>query len=114
MRHATPEQAARYLPPLLAGTSVGALSMSEPGAGSDVCALSTRAVKKGDAYVLNGTKMWCTNGTVADTLIVYAKTSPEKGAHGITAFIVEKGFKGFSTAQKLDKLARVVWFGYGR
>ncbi|MGA2412575.1 MAG: acyl-CoA dehydrogenase family protein, partial [Candidatus Binataceae bacterium] len=83
---------------------VGALAMSEPGAGSDVVAMKTRAERKGDRFVLNGAKMWITNGPVADTLIVYAKTDPAAGARGITAFIIEKDFKGFSTGQKLDKL----------
>jgi isovaleryl-CoA dehydrogenase len=98
------EQKARYLPKLVSGEHVGALAMSEPGAGSDVVSMRLRAEKKGDRYILNGNKMWITNGPDADVLVVYAKTDPEKGAHGITAFIIEKGFKGFSTAQKLDKL----------
>ncbi|MDX2143518.1 MAG: isovaleryl-CoA dehydrogenase [Rhodospirillaceae bacterium] len=98
------EQRRRYLPRLVSGEHVGALAMSEPGAGSDVVAMKLKAVKKGDRYVLNGTKMWITNGPNADTLVVYAKTDPTAGARGITAFIVERGFKGFSTAQKLDKL----------
>jgi isovaleryl-CoA dehydrogenase len=98
------EQRRRYLPKLVSGEHVGALAMSEPGAGSDVVSMKLRAEKKGDRYVLNGTKMWITNGPDADTLVVYAKTEPAAGAKGITAFIVEKGFKGFSTAQKLDKL----------
>lgn len=104
VRHATPEQLARYLPRLLTGESVGALAMSEPGSGSDVVSMRLRADLHGDDYVLNGSKMWITNGPIAETLIVYAKTEPEKGSHGITAFIVEKGMPGFSTAQKLDKL----------
>jgi isovaleryl-CoA dehydrogenase len=94
----------RYLPKLISGEHVGALAMSEPGAGSDVVGMKLRADKKGDRYVLNGSKMWITNGPDADTLIVYAKTRPDAGPKGITAFIVEKGFTGFSTAQKLDKL----------
>ena len=102
--NATPEQKARYLPPLITGEHVGALAMSEPGAGSDVVGMKLRAEKKGDRYILNGNKMWITNGPEADTLVVYAKTDPDAGSRGITAFIIEKGFKGFSTAQKLDKL----------
>jgi len=98
------DQKARYLPKLISGHHVGALAMSETGAGSDVVSMSLRADKKGDRYVLNGNKMWITNGPDADTLIVYAKTDPGAGPQGITAFIVEKGFAGFSTAQKLDKL----------
>ncbi|HEX9703093.1 MAG TPA: acyl-CoA dehydrogenase family protein, partial [Rhodospirillales bacterium] len=94
----------RYLPKLISGEHVGALAMSEPGAGSDVVGMKLRADKKGDRYVLNGSKMWITNGPDADTLIVYAKTRPDAGPKGITTFIVEKGFTGFSTAQKLDKL----------
>ena len=94
----------RYLPPLVEGVHVGALAMSEPGAGSDVVGMSLRAEKKGDAYALTGSKMWITNGPDADTLVVYAKTEPELGARGVTAFLVEKGMKGFSVAQKLDKL----------
>jgi len=100
----TEEQKRRYLPKLVAGEHVGALAMSEPDAGSDVVAMRTRADRKGDRYVLNGTKMWITNGPDADVLVVYAKTDPAAGSKGITAFIVEKGFTGFSTAQKLDKL----------
>lgn len=100
----TPEQKSRYLPPLVAGTAVGALAMSEPGAGSDVVSMKLRAELVGDHYVLNGTKMWITNGPDADTLVVYAKTDPEAGSRGITAFLVEKGMAGFSCAQKLDKL----------
>ncbi|MBV9244205.1 MAG: isovaleryl-CoA dehydrogenase [Methylobacteriaceae bacterium] len=103
-RNGTAEQKQRYLPKLIAGQHVGALAMSEAGAGSDVVSMTTRAVKKGDRYVLTGSKMWITNGPVADTLVVYAKTDPEAGARGITAFIIEKGFRGFSTAPKLDKL----------
>lgn len=100
----TDEQRRRYLPKLISGEHVGALAMSEPGAGSDVVSMKTRAEKRGDHYVLNGTKMWITNGPDADTLVVYAKTAPEAGARGITAFLIERGFPGFSTAQKLDKL----------
>jgi isovaleryl-CoA dehydrogenase len=100
----TEEQKRRYLPKLVAGEHIGALAMSEPGAGSDVVGMKLKAEKKGDRYVLNGTKMWITNGPDADTLVVYAKTDPAAGPRGITAFLVEKGFKGFSTAQKLDKL----------
>ncbi len=100
----TDAQKRRYLPKLLSGEHVGALAMSEPGAGSDVVSMRLRADKKGDRYVLNGNKMWITNGPDADTLVVYAKTDPDAGPRGITAFIVEKGFKGFRTAQKLDKL----------
>jgi len=98
------EQRAKYLPKLISGEHVGALAMSEPGAGSDVVSMSLRAEKHGDHYVLNGNKMWITNGPDADVLVVYAKTDPEAGAKGISAFIVEKGYAGFSTAQKLDKL----------
>lgn len=97
-------QKAKYLPKLVSGEHIGALAMSEPGAGSDVVSMSLRAEKKGDRYVLNGNKMWITNGPDADVLVVYAKTDIEAGAKGITAFLVEKGMKGFSTAQKLDKL----------
>lgn len=103
-RNASPGQKARYLPGLCSGEHVGALAMSEPGAGSDVVAMALRAEKRGDRYVLNGSKMWITNGPDADVLVVYAKTDPAAGAKGITAFLVEKGFDGFSTAQKLDKL----------
>ena len=98
------EQKATYLPKLVSGEHLGALAMSEPGAGSDVVSMKTRAEKKGDRYILNGNKMWITNGPGADTLVVYAKTEPDAGPRGITAFLVEKGMKGFSTAQKLDKL----------
>ncbi len=98
------DQKKRYLGKLISGEHVGALAMSEPGAGSDVVSKKLRADKKGDRYVLNGTKMWITNGPCADTLIVYAKTDPAAGSRGITAFLIEKGFKGFSVAQKLDKL----------
>ncbi|MEQ8249476.1 MAG: isovaleryl-CoA dehydrogenase [Alphaproteobacteria bacterium] len=100
----TPAQKQRYLPKLISGEHIGALAMSETGAGSDVVSMKLRAEKKGDRYVLNGAKFWITNGPVADTLVVYAKTDPQAGARGITAFIIERGFKGFSTAQKLDKL----------
>eukprot|EP00879_Flechtneria_rotunda_P032768 GHRR01036106.1.p1 GENE.GHRR01036106.1~~GHRR01036106.1.p1 ORF type:complete len:117 (-),score=36.81 GHRR01036106.1:1574-1924(-) len=90
--------------PVAAGEHIGALSISEPNAGSDAVSMRTRADRQGNHYVLNGTKMWCTNGPKASTVIVYAKTTPDKGPHGITAFILEKGMKGFKTAQKLDKL----------
>jgi isovaleryl-CoA dehydrogenase len=103
-RNGTAEQKQRYLPKLVSGEHVGAMAMSEPGAGSDVVGMKTRAVKKGDRYVLNGNKMWITNGPDAETLVVYAKTDPKAGPRGITAFLIEKGMKGFSTAQKLDKL----------
>ena len=103
-RWATPEQKARYLPKLISGDHVGALAMSEPGAGSDVISMRTRADRRGNRYVLNGTKMWITNAAYADTLVIYAKTAPEAGPKGVTAFLVEKGFKGFSIAQHLDKL----------
>ncbi|WP_126941626.1 isovaleryl-CoA dehydrogenase [Xanthomonas sp. BRIP62418] len=103
-KNATPEQKQRYLPRLCTGEHVGALAMSEAGAGSDVVSMKLRADARGDRYVLNGSKMWITNGPDADVLVVYAKTDPDAGARGITAFIVEKGMKGFSTAQKLDKL----------
>ena len=103
-RNGTDDQRRRYLPGLISGEHVGALAMSEPGAGSDVVGMQLRAVRKGDRYVLNGNKMWITNGPDADVLIIYAKTDPSAGPRGITAFLVERGFKGFSTAQKLDKL----------
>lgn len=103
-RNGTSEQKRRYLPKLVSGEHIGALAMSEPGAGSDVVNMSMRAEKHGDRYVLNGDKMWVTNGPNADVVIVYGKTDPGAGAHGITAFIIEKGFKGFERAQKLDKL----------
>ncbi len=103
-RNGNDDQRGRYLPKLISGEHVGALAMSEPGAGSDVVGMKTRADKKGDRYVLNGSKMWITNGPDAEVLVVYAKTDPEAGPRGITAFLIEKGFKGFSTAQKLDKL----------
>jgi len=103
-RNGNPVQKQQYLPRLVSGDHVGALAMSEPGAGSDVVSMRLEARKQGDRYVLNGTKMWITNGPDADVLVVYAKTDPAAGAHGISAFIVEKSFDGFSTAQKLDKL----------
>jgi len=103
-RWATQEQKDKYLPKLMSGEHVGSLAMSEPGAGSDVVSMKLRADKKGDHYVLNGNKMWITNGPDADTLVVYAKTDADAGPKGITAFLIERGFKGFSTAQKLDKL----------
>lgn len=103
-RWGTREQKTRYLAKLVSGEHLGALAMSEPGAGSDVVSMKLRADKRGDRYILNGTKMWITNGPDADTLIVYAKTDPSAGAKGITAFLIEKEFKGFSVAQKLDKL----------
>jgi isovaleryl-CoA dehydrogenase len=100
----TDAQRDRYLPRLVSGEHVGALAMSEPGAGSDVVSMQLRAIKRGSNYVLTGRKMWITNGPEADVLVVYAKTEPAAGSRGITAFIIERGFKGFSTAQKLDKL----------
>lgn len=103
-RWATAAQKEKYLPRLCSGEHVGALAMSEPGSGSDVVSLRLRAEKKNDRYVLNGTKMWITNGPDAETMVVYAKTDPERHSRGITAFIIERGFKGFSVAQKLDKL----------
>jgi len=103
-RNGTAEQKKRYLEKLISGAHVGALAMSEPNAGSDVVSMRTRADRKGDRYVLNGSKMWITNGPVADTVVVYAKTDRTAGARGITAFIVEKGLPGFAPAQKLDKL----------
>jgi len=103
-RNGQPDQKRRYLPKLISGEHVGALAMSESGAGSDVVSMKLRADKKGDRYVLNGTKMGITNGPIADTLVIYAKSDPKANERGITAFIVEKTFKGFSTAQKLDKL----------
>jgi isovaleryl-CoA dehydrogenase len=103
-RWGSPEQKARYLPKLISGEHLGALAMSEAGAGSDVVSMQLRADKRGDRYVLNGTKFWITNGPSADTLVVYAKTDPAAGARGITAFIVERTFAGFSVAQKLNKL----------
>jgi isovaleryl-CoA dehydrogenase len=103
-RNGTSAQKQKYLPKLVSGEHVGALAMSEPNAGSDVISMKLRADRKGDRYVLNGSKMWITNGGDADTLVVYAKTEPEAGAKGMTAFIIEKGFKGFSKGQHLDKL----------
>jgi len=102
--NANAEQKRRYLPKLISGEHVGALAMSEPGAGSDVVSMQLKAVKHGDTYVLDGRKMWITNGPEAQVLVVYAKTNPEAGARGISAFIIESGFKGFTPAQKLDKL----------
>jgi len=103
-RNGSDAQKRRYLPKLISGEHVGALAMSEPGAGSDVVSMKLRADKKGDRYVLNGSKFWITNGPCADVLVVYAKTDPAAGPRGITAFLIERGFKGFATAQKLDKL----------
>ncbi len=103
-RWGTDAQKKKYLTKLITGQHLGSLAMSEPGAGSDVVSMKLTATKKGDRYILNGSKMWITNGPSADTLIVYAKTAPDKGSRGISAFIIEKGFKGFSVAQKLDKL----------
>lgn len=104
VRNANEAQKKKYLPSLISGDKVGALAMSEPGSGSDVVSMKLRAEKRGNKYILNGNKMWITNGPDADTLVVYAKTEPAKGPHGITAFIIEKTFPGFSTSQKLDKL----------
>ena len=103
-RNGNDAQKKKYLPKLISGEHVGALAMSEPGSGSDVVSMRTRADKKGDRYIINGSKMWITNGPIAETLVIYAKTDATAGARGMTAFIVENGFKGFSTAQKLDKL----------
>ncbi|HVR53866.1 MAG TPA: acyl-CoA dehydrogenase family protein, partial [Pseudorhodoferax sp.] len=103
-RNGSAAQKAKYLPKLVSGEHVGALAMSEPNAGSDVVSMKLKADKKDGYYVLNGGKMWITNGGDADTLVIYAKTEPEMGARGMTAFIVEKGFKGFSAGTKLDKL----------
>ncbi len=103
-KNGTHDQKLKYLPKLVSGEHIGALAMSEPGAGSDVVSMRLKAERRGDVFVLNGNKMWITNGPDADTLIVYAKTDVAAGSKGITAFIVEKGFAGFSTAQKLDKL----------
>ena len=103
-RNGSAAQKAKYLPKLISGEHVGALAMSEPGAGSDVISMKLKAEDKGGYYLLNGSKMWITNGPDADTLVVYAKTEPEMGARGVTAFLIEKGMKGFSIAQKLDKL----------
>src|SRR5438067_3349312 len=99
-RNGSEAQKRKYLPKLISGEHVGSLAMSEPGAGSDVVSMKTRADKKGDRFVLNGNKMWITNGEVADTLVVYAKTDPRAGSRGITAFLIEKAMMGFSTAQK--------------
>jgi isovaleryl-CoA dehydrogenase len=104
VRNGNEMQKKKYLPKLCSGEHVGALAMSEPGSGSDVVSMKTVAKKQGDKWILNGNKMWITNGPDADTLIVYAKTDPSANQKGITAFLIEKGFKGFSTAQKLDKL----------
>ena len=103
-RNGNAAQKAKYLPKLISGEHIGALAMSEPGAGSDVISMKLKAEDKGGYYLLNGSKMWITNGPDADTLVVYAKTEPELGARGVTAFLIEKGMKGFSIAQKLDKL----------
>jgi isovaleryl-CoA dehydrogenase len=103
-RNGSEAQKRRYLPKLISGENVGALAMSEPGSGSDVVSMRLRAERHGERYVLNGNKMWITNGPEADTLVVYAKTDIQAGPKGITAFLIEKGMKGFSTAQKLDKL----------
>ncbi|NIP13431.1 MAG: isovaleryl-CoA dehydrogenase, partial [Pseudomonadales bacterium] len=103
-RYGTEEQKQRHLPPLIAGDHLGALAMSEPGAGSDVVSMKLRAEDRGDSFVLNGSKMWITNGPGADVLVVYATVDPSLGPRGITAFLIEKGTPGFSTAQKLDKL----------
>ena len=103
-RWGTPEQKHKYLPKLISGEHVGSLAMSEAGSGSDVMSMRTRADKKGDRYVLNGTKFWITNAPSADTLVVYAKTDPEAGSKGCTAFLVERGMKGFSVSKKLDKM----------
>jgi len=103
-RNGNDAQRRKYLPKLMSGEHIGALAMSEPSAGSDVVSMRLRADKKGDRYILNGTKLWITNGHYADTLVVYAKTRPDAGARGITAFLIEKGMTGFRPAQKLDKL----------
>ena len=103
-RNGSDAQKRKYLPKLISGEHVGALAMSESGAGSDVVSMRLKAEKKGERYVLNGTKFWITNGPCADVLVVYAKTDPAAGPRGITAFLIEKGFKGFSTGQKLDKM----------
>src|ERR1700687_1713936 len=102
--NATDAQKRKYLPKLISGEHVGSLAMSEPGAGSDVVSMQLKAIKHGDRYVLDGRKMWITNGPEADVLVVYAKTNPDAGARGISAFIIEKDFIGFTAAQKLDKL----------
>ena len=104
LRHGSTEQKQRYLPKLISGKHVGALAMSETGSGSDVISLKLSAEKRGDLYVLNGTKMWITNGPDADVLVIYARTEPDSGPHGITAFIVERSYKGFHASPKLDKL----------
>ena len=103
-RNGTPEQKAKYLRKLISGENVGSLAMSEPGAGSDVVSMKLHADKRNDRYILNGNKMWITNGPDAETLVVYAKTEPDAGPRGMTAFLIEKDMAGFSTAQKLDKL----------
>ncbi|MBN8964331.1 MAG: isovaleryl-CoA dehydrogenase [Rhizobiales bacterium] len=103
-RNGSDAQREKYLPKLISGDHVGALAMSEAGAGSDVVSMKTRAERQGDRYILNGSKFWITNGPVADTLVIYAKTDPAAGPHGITAFLIEKGMKGFSASPKLDKL----------
>jgi len=103
-RWATPEQKRRYLPKLISGEHVGSLAMSEAGSGSDVVSMKLRADQRGDRYILNGTKFWITNAPHADTLVVYAKTAPEESSRGITAFLIEKGMKGFSVSKKLDKM----------
>ncbi|MCO5093434.1 isovaleryl-CoA dehydrogenase [Bosea sp. (in: a-proteobacteria)] len=103
-RNGSEAQKRRYLPKLISGEHVGALAMSEPGSGSDVVSMKTRAERKGDRFIITGNKMWITNGPIAETLVVYAKTDPAAGPRGITAFLIEKGMKGFSTHQKLDKL----------
>ncbi len=103
-RWGTPEQKRRYLPKLISGEHVGSLAMSEAGSGSDVVSMRLRAEKRGDRYILNGTKFWITNAPHADTLVVYAKTDPDGASRGITTFLIEKGFKGFSVSQKLDKM----------
>src|SRR3979411_501996 len=103
-RRGNDAQKRKYLPKLISGEHVGSLAMSEPNAGSDVVSMRTRAEKKGDRFVINGSKMWITNGPVADTLVVYSTTDAGAGPRGIIAFIIKKGMKGFSTAQKLDKL----------
>jgi isovaleryl-CoA dehydrogenase len=102
--HGTEAQKLKYLPKLISGEHVGALAMSEPGSGSDVVSMQLKATRRGDSYVLDGRKMWITNGPEADVLVVYAKTAPEAGVRGISTFIIEKDFKGFKPAQKLDKL----------
>ncbi|KZZ38072.1 isovaleryl-CoA dehydrogenase, partial [Oleiphilus sp. HI0117] len=103
-RNGSQEQKEKYLPKLISGEHIGALAMSEPNAGSDVVSMKLKAEKRGDHYVLNGSKMWITNGPDANTYVIYAKTAPEKGPHGITAFVVERDWKGFSRSPKLDKL----------